>query len=197
MLTNLIKVCGIVLVISALSMAAIAQKPTPSEVKFEVLSVVQLSDKGAADRSPDFVGPNVAVRLRLSTAEHGISFYGWPNGVVPGGYKVEFDGDQKLWLFGEGGTAKRQSSPGIDAVLFGSKGAWITLPPHSAVEWVELDSSLFAGKKHSYTAFVRGRAGEEMEIFSNQFTVPSKMASSAAPDLDHEPTGHARDTSKP
>jgi len=108
----------------------------------------------------------------------------------------EFDGDQKLWLFGEGGTSKRPTSPGIDAVLFGSKGAWINLPAHSAVEWVELDSSLFAGKTHAYTAFVRGRAGDEREIFSSQFTVPLKMDSSVPSNLIHE-AGHAQGTTAP
>jgi len=196
MRTNLIRACGAALLISVFGVGMIAQQPVPSEVKFEVLSVVQLSDKEAADRSPDFVGPNVAVRLRLSTSEHGISFYGWPNAVVPSGYKVEFDGDQKLWLFGEGGTSKRPTSPGIDAVLFGSKGAWINLPAHSAVEWVELDSSLFAGKTHAYTAFVRGRAGDEREIFSSQFTVPLKMDSSVPSNLIHE-AGHAQGTTAP
>jgi hypothetical protein len=176
--TNLIRVCITVFIINVLCVATVAQNPVTSDVKFEVLSVVQLSDKEAADRSPDFVGPNVAVRLRLSTAEHGVSFYGWPNGAVPSGYKIEFDGSKKVWLFGEGGTTKRPTSPGIDAVLFGSKGAWINLPSHSAIEWEELDSSVFAGKKHAYTAFVRGRAGDETEIFSSQFTVPLKTSSS-------------------
>lgn len=194
--TNLIRAYGTALLISVFGVGTIAQQPAPSEVKFEVLSVVQLNDKEAAEKSPDFVGPNVAIRLRLSTAEHGISFYGWPNSAVPSGYKVEFDGSQKLWLFGDGGTSKRETSPGLDAVLFGSKGAWINLPAHSAVEWVELDSSLFGGKTHAYTAFVRGRAGDEREIFSSPFTVPLKTDSSVPSKLIHE-AGHAQGTTAP
>jgi hypothetical protein len=177
--TNLISALWMVVTLLSITAGATAQKQNLIGVRFDVISVEQLSEKEAADRSPDFFGPNVAVRLRLSTGEHGISFYGWPNSAIPSGYKVELDGAQRVWLFGEGGTAKRSISPGIDAVLFGSKGAWITLPPHSAIEWVELDSSLFAGKKHAYTAFLRTHAGDEEEMFSTEFTVPAKCVEPA------------------
>ena len=176
-----IRTCLITLMAFSVGAVAVAQSHAHVGITLDVLSVEQLSDKEAADRSPDFLGPNVAVRLRLSTGQHGISFYGWPNSAIPSGYEVELDGGRRVWLFGEGGTAKRSTSPGIDAVLFGSKGAWITLPPHSAVEWVELDSSLFAGKKHAYTAFIRDRAGDEEEVFSTEFTVPNQNKSPGAP----------------
>jgi hypothetical protein len=157
-----------------------AQQSPPDGVKFEVVSVRVLSDKEAAQRSPDFVGPNMAIRLRLSAAAHGISFYGWRNSIVPAGYKVQRTDQGITWLYGKSGTEKRASSPGLKAVLFGSTGEWITLPAHSAVEWEELDSTSFAGEKHAFTAFIKQRDnGEQGEVVSDIFAVPSSATPTA------------------
>jgi hypothetical protein len=155
-----------------------AQQPPPDGVKFEVVSVRVLSDKEAAERSPDLVGPNIAVRLRLSTTGHGLSFYGWKNSVVPAGYKVQHTDQGISWLYGKGGTEKKASSPGLQAALFGSSGEWITLPAHSAIEWEELDSTSFAGEKHAFTAFLKRRdADQALEVFSDFFVVSSNARS--------------------
>jgi hypothetical protein len=151
-----------------------AQQPPPDGVKFEVVSVRVLTDKEAAERSPDFVGPNIAIRLRLSAAAHGLSFYAWRNSTAPAGYKVQLTDQGTAWLYGKSGTEKRATSPGLKAVLFGSSGEWITLPAHAAVEWEELDSTSFAGEKHAFTAFIKQRdSGEPEEVMSDAFAVPS------------------------
>lgn len=153
-----------------------AQQPPPDGVKFEVVSIRVLSSEEAAERSPDFVGPNVAIRLRLSTKAHGISFYGWKNSVVPAGYGVQRTDQGIAWLYRKGGTDKQSSSPGLKAVLFGSTGEWITLPAQSAVEWEILDSTSFAGEKHGLTAFIKQRDRDEpVEVISDTFTVPSNV----------------------
>jgi hypothetical protein len=152
-----------------------AQQPPPDGVRFEVVSVRVLTDKEAAERSPDFIGPNIAIRLRLSATTHGLSFYGWKNSAVPAGFKVQQTDQGIAWLYGKGGTEKRPTSPGLKAVLFGSPGEWITLPAHSAVEWEELDSTSFAGEKHAFTAFIKQRGSDQpLEVFSDSFAVPSK-----------------------
>ena len=151
-----------------------AQQSSPPGVKFEVVSVRLLSNKEAADRSPDFVGPNVAVRLRLSALEHGLSFYSWKNSAVPAGYKIQRTDQGTVWLYGRVGTEKQVSSPGLKAVLFGSVGEWITLPAHSAVEWEELDSTSFAGERHGFTVFLKqGNSDQPLEVSSDSFVVPS------------------------
>lgn len=161
-------------VVLAVTIHVSAQQAPPEGVKFEVVSVMILSNKEAADRSPDFVGPNIAIRLRLSTTTQGLVFYGWKNSAVPAGYKVQRTDQGISWLYGKGGTEKRASSPGLKAVLFGSAGEWITLPAHSAIEWEELDSTSFAGEKHAFTAFLKRRDTDQaLEIFSDSFTVPS------------------------
>lgn len=152
-----------------------AQQSPPDGVKLEVVSVRVLSDSEAAQRSPDFVGPNIAIRLRLSTATRGLSFYGWKNSTVPAGYKIQKTDQGIVWLYGRGGTEKKPSSPGLKAVLFGSTGEWITLPAYSAVEWEELDSTSFAGEEHAFTAFIKQRDPDQsLEVVSSAFTVPSK-----------------------
>lgn len=153
-----------------------AQQPPPDGVKFEVVSIRVLSGKEAAERSPDFVGPNIAIRLRLSTTAHGLSFYGWKNSTVPAGYGVQRTDQGFAWLYGKGGTEKQSSSPGLKAVLFGSTGEWITLPAQSAVEWEILDSTSFAGEKHALTAFIKQRDRDEpVEVISDTFAVPSNV----------------------
>lgn len=56
---------GLIVLVAATRLSV--QQAWPDGVKFEVISVRVLNDKEAAQRSPDFVGPNVAIRLRLST----------------------------------------------------------------------------------------------------------------------------------
>jgi hypothetical protein len=155
----------------------LAQQPPPAGVRLEVIAVRVLSDKEAAERSPDFIGPNVAVRLRLSSTLRGISFYAWKNSPIPVGYKILRTGNGNVWLYGKGGTEKKPSSPGINAVLFGSKGEWLTLPPCSAIEWEDLDSTFFVGEMHSFSIFVKERdKGGPKEIFSDHFVVPAVPA---------------------
>lgn len=150
-----------------------AQQSPPGGVKFEVVSVRVLSDTEASERSPDFVGPNIAIRLRLSATAHGLNFYGWKNSAVPAGYKIQRTDQGIAWLYGKGGVEKKTSSPGLKAVLFGSTGEWITLPAHSAIEWEELDSTSFAGEKHAFTAFIKQRDSREPEeVMSDAFAVP-------------------------
>lgn len=169
-------VAGILVLIATTLLSA--QQAQPNGVKFEVVSVRTLSDKEAAERSPDFVGPNIAVRLRLSTAAKSLDFYGWKNSAVPAGYKVQRTDQGTSWLYGEGGREKKPSSPGLKAVLFGSVGEWITLSAHSAIEWEELDSTSFAGEKHAFTVFIRQRDSDQPhEVFSESFAVPSKAVS--------------------
>ncbi len=167
---------GLLILIAATPLSA--QQDPPKGVKFQVVSVRVLSEKEAVDRSPDFVGPNIAIRLRLSTNSQGLIFYGWKESVVPAGYKVQRTDKSTSWLYGKGGTEKKPSSPGLKAVLFGSVGQWSTLPAHSAIEWEELDSTSFAGETHAFTAFIKRRDSDQsLEVFSDSFAVPPNASS--------------------
>lgn len=170
--TNRAFLVGLIVLFAATRLSV--QQALPDGVKFEVISVRVLNDKEAAQRSPDFVGPNVAIRLRLSTTARGLDFYAWKNSAIPTGYKVQRTDGGVVWLYGKGGTERKASSPGLTEVLFGSTGEWVTLPAHSAIEWEELDSTAFAGEKHAFTAFLKQRDSDQpLEIFSDSFVIPS------------------------
>lgn len=158
---------------------AIGQQQPPAGISFEVLSVRRLGSVEAAERSPDFVGPNVAVRLRLSASKQGINFYTWKNSAIPSGYKVQLRESRVFWLYGESGTERRNLSPGLKSVLYGSVGEWMTLPSNCAVEWEELDSTSFGNETHAFTVFVRADGGDDpKEIMSNTFLVPATLNTS-------------------
>ena len=112
-------------------------KPTSTPtVKFEVLSVRVLNSQEAAARSPDFLGPNVAVRLRLSPLSQGFYFYTWQGSVIPEGYKVKQSQAGTVWLYGKHGE-EPMASLGIERVTSGFPGVWLVLPSGCAIEWEE------------------------------------------------------------
>ncbi len=161
--------------ILALALPISAQERALLGVRFEIVSVRVLNENAAAKRSPDFFGPNIAVRLRLSTTEPGVFFYSWKGAATPAGYKVERSGQKMVWLFGKAGTEKRLSSPGLKDVLSGLVGEWVPLPVKSTIEWEELDSTLFSGSRHAFSIFVRTTKVEEREVFSDFYDVPSTL----------------------
>ena len=140
--------------------------------RLKILSVRVLSNEEAAARSPDFIGPNVAVRLRLSPLSDGFYFYTWKGSVIPQGYKVKQSQSGTVWLYGKA-DQEPTASPGVDRVTSGFAGVWLPLPPGSAIEWEELDSTSFAGDRHAFTCFVKQKeADSPIEIFSEWFEVP-------------------------
>lgn len=168
------------LLIAIISLTYIAlcshgQTPVVGNVRFEVMAVRQLTSQEAAARSPDFIGPDITVKLRLSNqTEEGIYFYTWERSVIPQGYKVQKIIDGIIWLYGKPGQ-EPHSSPGLKAVTSGFPGVWAVLPPHSAIEWEELDSTSFAGQSHAFTCFIKRKESDDpTEIFSEWFEVPAK-----------------------
>lgn len=153
-----------------------AQQPPPDGVKFEVVSVRVLSAKEAANRSPDFIGPNVAVRLRLSVSGTGFYLYSFPDAFAPVGYIVKFVNDKITWRFGPPGNDTHSSSPGIEKATFGSPGKWLLLSGHlrPAIEWEELDSTAYSGERHAFTVFIKRRDTDKpLEVISDAFAVPA------------------------
>jgi hypothetical protein len=145
------------------------------KVRFEILSVRVLSNQEAAARSPDFVGPNIAVRLRLSPLSDGFYFYTWQGSVIPQGYKVKESQTGRVWLYGKPGQ-EPIASPGIERVTSGFPGNWLVFPSGSAIEWEEMDSTSFGGEKHAFTCFVKDKESDTpVEIFSEWFDVPKAI----------------------
>jgi hypothetical protein len=182
---------------------ASAQKPEPGDFKFEVLSVARLSDKEAAARTTDAIGYDVVVRVRLSTQSHGLRFYAWPKRIEPCRFVVQMIGNNVVWLENPGldGTGRMASSPGLKQVCAGMEGAWIDLPAHSAIEWEELDSTVYFGERRAFAIFVRTKDKQDsQEVISDAFTVPAAKGDAAGKppvaSLLHE-SGHADPPKQP
>jgi hypothetical protein len=152
----------------------VAQDEGLPGVKLEIVSIRRLTEQEALDRSPDFIGPNILVRLRLTVARPGVSFYSWKASRVPAGYKVQRSGREIVWLYGVAGMEMKASSPGLSAVLFGLVGEWVPLAADSSVEWEDMDSTEFSGSKHAFSVFLRARGGEPREVISPFYDVPMK-----------------------
>jgi hypothetical protein len=147
--------------------------------KFEVVSVRVLSDQEAADRTKDFIGPNVAVRLRLSCSGSGFYFYTWGDNIAPAGYSVKVTDNGLIWLNKMPGHTDQRSSPGIEKLNGFVPEAWRLMTGHSrsSVEWEELDSTSFAGEKHAFTGFIKINENDRpMEIVSDPYVVPNAPA---------------------
>jgi hypothetical protein len=160
--------------------ALLGQHSLPSGAKFEVVSVRILSSKEAADRSPDFIGPDVAVRMRLSCSGAGFYFYTWRDDITPHGYSVQLTGNGMVWRNKMPGQTEQGSSPGIEKLDAFVPGVWRLMSGHTrpAVEWEELDSTSFSGEKHAFTTFIKvDEKSKPVEIVSDSYAVPAGPAS--------------------
>jgi hypothetical protein len=141
------------------------------------MSVKLLTPSEAARRSPDAIGLDLAVRLRLSCGDSGFYFYTWGNGVAPVGYSIKFKEGRTVWLNKMPGHTEQGTSPGIDKLNSFVPGVWRLMSgyEHAAIEWEVLDSTSFKGEKHGFTAFIKLHESDTpIEIFSDPYVVPTK-----------------------
>jgi hypothetical protein len=165
-----------VLLLAIPRQSSLGQVSLPRGTKFQIVSTKVLSAREAADRSPDFIGTDVVVRLRLSSVEEGFYFYTAVGDIVPVGYSIRITPRGPEWLNRIPGHSDAQTSPGIEGLNTLVPCEWRLISGHSrpAIEWEVLDSSSAAGEKHAFTAFIRRTAKDKpVEIFSDSYTVPS------------------------
>lgn len=170
-----------VLLVSISRQSSLGQTSLPPGAKFQVVSTKVLSAREAADRSPDFIGADVVVRLRLSSAEEGFYFYTAVGDIVPVGYSIRITPRGPEWLNRISGHSDSQTSPGIEGLNALVPCEWRLISGHShpAIEWEVLDSSSAAGEKHAFTAFIRKTGKDKpVEILSDSYVVPTADKSS-------------------
>ena len=156
--------------------SSLGQSSLPRGAKFQIVSTKVLSAREAANRSPDFIGADVVVRLRLSSAEEGFYFYTAVGDIVPVGYSVRITPQGPAWLNRIPGHSDAQASPGVEGLNALVPCEWRLVSGHSrlAIEWEVLDSSSAAGEKHAFTAFIRKTDKDKpVEIFSDSYAVPT------------------------
>lgn len=150
------------------------QQQPPAGIVFQVVSVRVLDDKEASKRAPDFLGSDVAVRLRISPEGRSFYFYTLKGAIFPVGYAVKLTEHDTVWLAGRSGAEK--SSPGLQQLTLGMPGSWNLLSGggRPSLEWEELDSTLFAGEKHARTIFIKLHENDKpVEVTSNPYVVPA------------------------
>jgi len=170
-----------VLLVAIPRQSSVGQVSLPLGTKFQVVSTRVLSAREAAERSTDFIGADVVVRLRLSSAEEGFYFYTAVGDIVPVGYSIRMTPRRAEWLNRIAGHSDAQTSPGIEGLNSLVPCEWRLISGHSrpAIEWEVLDSSSAAGEKHAFTAFIRKTDKDKpVEIFSDSYIVPAADRSS-------------------
>jgi len=150
----------------------ISRSLPPDGVSLQVVSLRVLSDEEAGKRTPDALGANVVVRLRLSAVKQSIFIYAWGDFLQPPSYAVrEVDGKTE-WMRG-GPKDYLGSSPGLKELTLGLPGKWFLLARGSALEWEVDDSTNFRGEKHARTVFIKlDEKAPPLEIFSSWYQVP-------------------------
>lgn len=157
----------------AVVVACAAAQPADQhkEISFEVLSVRVLSSAEAAKRSPDYIGPNVAVRLRLSSKK-GVHYYALSSSFIPLGYEVTITNGETRWFWYQ---KMRTESPGFNELANLVPGHWLILHPGTAIEWEKLASTHDYGETHAFTIFIKDKEhSTPREIISAQFLVPKE-----------------------
>src|SRR5262249_19642933 len=106
MLANLL---ALVLSVSA---SARSRRACPPGITIAGSSGRVVSGEESRKRAPDVIGPDIAVRLRLSNkGTAAIYYFGWPNQIIPLGYRVKQSNNDLVWLWGKTGAAR--TSPGL------------------------------------------------------------------------------------
>lgn len=173
--TSIKKTSGAVLLAVVVACAIAQPADRHKGISLEVLSVRVLSPEEAAKRSPDYFGPNVAVRMRLSSKKS-IHYYALSSSFVPFGYQVAISNGETKWF---GYNKWQTKSPGFkklaEKIGATENGHWLLLYARTAVEWEELASTHDYGETHAFTIFIKDKEhSTPREIISAQFLVPKE-----------------------
>jgi hypothetical protein len=148
----------------------------PGTIKLQVLEVRVLKGNEASRRAPHSPGTDAAVRLRLSNAGSDSVYFDAfdtpDNQYIPITYNGRKTGSGVVWLYGNDTVPK--GNPDVELISAGLPTKWVILPPRSAVEWEELDSTRFENEQHAFTLFLKTRLNSEpIELVSDFFSPSS------------------------
>ena len=171
------KLILISLIIASLTASSKSQSKTniPQSLKFSVVSVRLMKEGEASRRTLHTVlNTDMVFRLRLSNdSDKGIYFLTYEDTFMPLGFNVKQTDKGILWLYGR--ERKSEKSPDIKKAFAGLSLKWIILPPSTAIEWEDFDSTLFQNEQHAFTIFTKMEETDEpLEVFSDFYTFPIK-----------------------
>lgn len=148
-----------------------AQDFTFLSYELTVLEVKTLTEKEALARTPQFVGPNVVVRLRLANRSSADVLL-----------LVTKDTIDPLACVGRPNRVERECRPKLLAI----PNQWLALPPGAALEWEEMDATAFAGQEHVVSISVKkDEAASPQELRSAVYKVPDPVYTPSKDEHDH------------
>jgi hypothetical protein len=148
------------------------EETNATSIKFEVLSVREMSPEESLRKLSDVIGTDLSVKLRLSnTGPKTIYFYAWKDDIAPWGHTVKKTNNSLVWLVG-GKERESKISPGIDPVV---SGTWLVLPEGAAIEWEVFDTPALSEEIHAKTLFMKvGKQGSVVEVLSDFYKVMAR-----------------------
>ncbi|GEM_PF-6367586 len=148
-----------------------AQDLTSLSYELTVLEVKTLTEKEALERTPQFVGPNLVVRLRLANKSNDSLLL-----------LVTKDTIDPLACVGRPNRVARECRPKLLAI----PNQWLALPAGAALEWEEMDSTAFAGQEHVVSVSVkRDETASPLELSSALYKVPDPIYTPKKDEHDH------------
>jgi hypothetical protein len=153
------------------------QRNQSDNFKFEIVSVKALNEvESKRIAGPDFIGADVLVRLRLSATDRDLFFSGFRQLKIPVGYRIKWEGDQKIWLAPEAGVHGQRKSPGIGGLRLSVE--WCKVEKGKTIEWELMDGTDSVGETHGESTFIKFQLDDKpIEIFSDSYQVPAPVAS--------------------
>ncbi len=148
-----------------------AQDFTPLGYELTVLEVKTLTEKEAVERTPQFVGPNLVIRLRLANKSND-----------PVLLLVTKDTIDPLSCVGRPNRIARECRPKLLAI----PNQWLALPPGAALEWEEMDSTVFSGQDHIVSVSIkRSETANPEELDSALYKVPAPIYTPKKDEHEH------------
>lgn len=143
----------------------------------EIVSVKALTEAESTKiAGPDFIGADVLVRLRLSAVNRDLFFSGFRQLKIPVGFRIKWEGDEKIWLAPDAGVHGQRKSPGIEGLRVPVE--WFKLEKGKSLEWQLMDDTGGAGELHGESTFIKFLPDDApIEIFSDFYRVPPPVAS--------------------
>ena len=157
---------------SGLACHLAAQDPAPtSPFELSVLELKTLTEKEAVERTPQFVGPNLVIRLRLANKSND-----------PVLLLVTKDTIDPLSCVGRPNRIARECRPKLLAI----PNQWLALPPGAALEWEEMDSTVFSGQDHVVSVSIkRSETANPEELDSGLYKVPAPIYTPKKDEHEH------------
>ena len=159
------------------ALVGVPQNGQNADFTFEVVLIKALNHAESIKiAGPDFIGADVLVRFRLSAGNRNLFYSGFRQLKFPIGYRIKWEGDEKIWLAPDAGAQDQRRSPGIAGLRVPPE--WFKLEKGKSLKWDLMDGTSSAGDLHGESTFIKFLPDEKpFETFSDSYKVPQPVES--------------------